>query len=91
LSSVGTVETKSYTFANHPNELVLDSGQRFGPITLAYETYGTLNEEKSNVVLIFHALPGDAHAAGKHHPDDAKPGWWNSYLYITRAIDYFDL
>jgi homoserine O-acetyltransferase len=87
LSSVGIVETKYYTFAHHPKELVLDSGQRLGPVTLAYETYGTLNSEKSNAILIFHALSGDAHAAGKHHPNDAKPGWWDSMIGPGKAFD----
>jgi len=87
LSSVGIVETKCYTFARHPNELVLDSGQRLGPITLAYETYGALNEEKSNAILIFHALSGDAHAAGMHHPNDEKPGWWDSMIGPGKAFD----
>jgi len=41
----------------------LDSGEALGPITLAYETYGSLNEDKSNAILIEHALSGDAHAA----------------------------
>lgn len=87
MSSVGIVETKYYTFAHHPKELVLDSGQRLGPVTLAYETYGTLNSEKSNAILIFHALSGDAHAAGKHHPNDAKPGWWDSMIGPGKAFD----
>lgn len=87
MSSVGIVGTKYYTFACHPNELVLDSGQRLGPITLAYETYGALNEEKSNAVLVFHALSGDAHAAGKHHPNDEKPGWWDSMIGPGKAFD----
>ena len=87
MSSVGIVETKFYTFADHPNELVLDSGQRLGPITLAYETYGTLNKEKSNAILIFHALSGDAHAAGKHHPKDAKSGWWDFVIGPGKAFD----
>jgi homoserine O-acetyltransferase len=87
LSSVGIVETKYYTFAHHPDELVLDSGQRLGPITLAYETYGGLNEEKSNAILIFHALSGDAHAAGKHDPKDEKAGWWDSMIGPGKAFD----
>jgi homoserine O-acetyltransferase len=55
-------ETKYFTFAHPPNELTLESGEKLGPITLAYETYGELNRQKSNAILALHALSGDAHA-----------------------------
>jgi homoserine O-acetyltransferase len=54
--SVGIVEKKLFTFAEPPDEMVLESGARFGPLTLAYETCGRLNEDKSNAILILHAL-----------------------------------
>lgn len=84
--SVWIVKTEYYTFAYPPNELVLESGEKLGPITLAYETYGTLNEEKSNAILIVHALSGDAHVAGYHEGDD-KPGWWDDSVGPGKAID----
>ena len=59
------VETKYFTFAHPPDELVLESGEKLGPVTLAYETYGTLNKQKSNAILVLHALSGDAHVAAK--------------------------
>jgi len=62
--SAGFVSTQYFTFAEPPHELELDSGERLGPITLAFETYGRLNADRSNAVLIEHALSGDAHAAG---------------------------
>jgi homoserine O-acetyltransferase len=62
--SVGVVKTQYFTFAEPPNEMVLDSGEKLGPITLAYETYGRLNADRSNAILACHALSGDAHAAG---------------------------
>lgn len=62
--SVGVVSTQYFTFAEPPKEMVLDSGEKLGPITLAYETYGELNAGRSNAVLACHALSGDAHAAG---------------------------
>ncbi|MBM3707657.1 MAG: homoserine O-acetyltransferase [Actinobacteria bacterium] len=77
LNSAGIVKTKHYTFAFPPDELVLCSGEKLGPITIAYETYGVLNKNKDNAILIFHALSGDAHAAGYHNEKDRKPGWWD--------------
>jgi len=59
--------------------MVLDSGVDLGPVSLAYETYGQLNSECSNAVLVCHALTGDAHVAGFHEGDD-KPGWWDHYV-----------
>ena len=56
-----------------------------GPITLAYETYGTFRE--NNVILILHALSGDSHAAGYYSPEDPKPGWWDSMVGPGKGID----
>ncbi len=80
------VETQYFTFANSPDELTLKSGVKLGPITLAYETYGTLNADRSNAILIFHALTGDAHAAG-FHKDAKNPGWWDAMIGPGRAFD----
>lgn len=85
--SVGIVETKYFTFAEPPNEMELDCGKKLGPITLAYETYGELNADKSNAVLILHALSGDAHAAGYHTPADRKPGWWDIMIGPHKGFD----
>ncbi len=85
--SVGIVETKYFTFAEPPNELQLECGRKLGPITLAYETYGEMNADKSNCILILHALSADAHAAGRHHPDDRKPGWWDNMIGPGKAFD----
>lgn len=75
-----TTQTQHYTFANAPNELTLESGETLGPITLAYETFGKLNADKSNVILICHALTGDAHASG-------SDGWWSSLIGEGKGID----
>lgn len=80
------VETQYYTFAYSPDELELESGVRLGPVTLAYETYGTLNESRSNAILILHALTGDAHAAG-FHEGDKDPGWWDNMIGPGKAFD----
>ena len=84
--NLGIVETQSVTFAEPLNELELKSGQRLGPITVAYETYGQLNEKKSNAILICHALTGDAHAAG-YHQGSEKPGWWDAMIGPGKAFD----
>ena len=49
--SVGIVSPQQFIFAEPPNEMVLESGRRLGPVTLAYETYGHMNADKSNVIL----------------------------------------
>ena len=85
-NDIGTVETKYYTFAHPPNELVLECGERLGPITLAYETYGRLDARRSNAILILHALSGDAHAAGVHGEDGAT-GWWEEMIGPGKGFD----
>ncbi len=65
----------------------LDSGEKLGPITLVYETYGQLNNGRSNAILIVHALSGDAHAAGVHSLENPDPGWWDSCIGPDKAFD----
>ena len=85
--SVGIVKTQYLTFAQHPQELLLECGRKLGPITLAYETYGTLSPAKDNAILILHALSGDAHAAGRHQANDKQPGWWDIMIGPGKAFD----
>jgi homoserine O-acetyltransferase/O-succinyltransferase len=85
--SVGIVKTKTYTFSHPPNKFVLENAQELGPITIAYETYGELNENRDNVILIEHALTASAHAAGKHSPGDKYPGWWDVMVGPGKAFD----
>ena len=80
------METQYFTFANPPDELILESGEKLGPITLAYETYGALNEGKSNAILILHALSGDSHVAG-FHQGESNPGWWDTMIGPGKAFD----
>ncbi len=86
-ATVGLVEKKYLTFADPPDRFKLESGSDIGPVTLAYETCGTLNEDKSNAVLIFHALTGDSHVAGYYNPKDPKPGWWDIMVGPGKGID----
>jgi homoserine O-acetyltransferase len=64
----------------------LDSGAEIGPITVAYQTYGTLNAEKSNAVLVCHALTGDQYVA-EPHPVTGKPGWWSLMVGPGKPLD----
>ena len=78
------VETQYYKIDKN---IKFDSGVEFGPITVAYETYGKLNEAKDNAILVIHALTGDAHAAGYHSENDKKPGWWDDMIGSGKAFD----
>jgi homoserine O-acetyltransferase len=64
----------------------LDCGVDFGPITVAYQTYGELNDQRSNAILICHALTGDQFAA-EPHPVTGKAGWWDLMIGPGRPID----
>lgn len=82
--SVGVVAPQ---IARFEEPLTLDCGQALNSHELIYETYGTLNKQKNNAVLVCHALSGDHHAAGKHHIGDEKSGWWDSCIGPGKAID----
>jgi homoserine O-acetyltransferase len=67
--------------------LTLDCGRTLARHELMVETYGELNAERSNAILICHALSGDHHAAGYHSEQDRKPGWWDSAIGPGKPID----
>ena len=66
--------------------LMLDAGRALSPFTVAFKTYGTLNDERSNLVLICHALTGDQFAASRH-PVTGKAGWWDMMIGPGKPID----
>lgn len=84
--SIGLVPIQTFTFARK-EPFVLENGASLSPVTLTYETYGRLNVDRSNAILICHALSGSAHAAGYHSIEDAKPGWWNDCIGPGKAFD----
>ena len=86
-NSVGIVETKVIRVVDQDKPLQLECGKALAPVDVAYETYGELNETCDNVILICHALSGNAHVAGKNSPDDAKPGWWEIMVGPGKGID----
>jgi len=86
------VETQFFTYET----LKLQNGTEFGPVTLAYETYGTLNQQHDNAILLFHALTGSQHAAGynpavpgigEHWTDVCQTGWWDEFIGPGKAVD----
>ena len=82
--SVGIVEPQQI----HIDEpLTLRSGKVLLAWDIVYETYGELNSDKTNAVLVCHALSGDHHAAGYHAGDKKKPGWWETCIGPGKAID----
>ncbi len=68
------------------NALYLESGRILEPYELVYETYGELNQDKSNVIVLCHALTGSHHAAGRYE-GDRKAGWWDDMIGESKPID----
>ncbi|MWJ27809.1 homoserine O-acetyltransferase [Halomonas sp. ZH2S] len=73
--------------AHFDTPLALACGKVLPAYDLVYETYGTLNAQRNNAVLICHALSGHHHAAGYHSLEDPKPGWWDAHIGPGKSID----
>ncbi len=76
-----------------PKQLVLEKGFRFthgdtiAPFTIQYETFGELNADRSNAILVCHALSASAHAAGKYSDGEERAGWWDGLIGYGKGID----
>ncbi len=84
--SAGVQATGHVVTFSEDQPLKLDCGVSIAPVTIAYQTYGRMNADKSNIILICHALTGDQHAASSH-PVTGKPGWWNYMVGPGKPID----
>lgn len=84
VDDVGIVEPQTAHFSE---PLALASGNQLDNFDIVYEAYGELNAERSNAILICHALSGNHHVAGFHSPEDKKPGWWDNAIGPNKAID----
>lgn len=84
INSVGIVAPKTAYFSQ---PLPLKCGETLPQFHLVYETYGELNADKSNAVLICHALSGNHHVAGKHAAEDKYPGWWDNFVGPGKPLD----
>ncbi len=79
--------------AGPPKRFVIEEGFRFqqgqtlAPFSIQYETFGTLNHDRSNAILVCHALSASAHAAGRYSAEDEKPGWWDGLIGHGKGID----
>lgn len=86
-SPLGQVDYQFLTVFDRPDDrLRLQSGATFGPVTVAYQTYGRLNPSGDNAILICHALSGDSHVAGIH-AENGRTGWWEIMVGPDKPLD----
>jgi homoserine O-acetyltransferase len=94
--SIGNVRTRFFEFHNPRKPLRLSCGAKLSRFTLAYEMYGEMNNDLSNVVLLFHAMTGSQHAAGTNRrvpgldgrwTDEMHTGWWDGFVGPGKALD----
>ena len=95
MSELRQVKTQFQVIATPDNPFMFRNGESLDHVTIAYETYGTLNEEKSNAILLFHAFSGSQHAAG-YNPavegndlwtQECNDGWWELFIGPGKALD----
>lgn len=83
-------EKRFFTFADPKigeKKLTLECGTELGPVTIAWESWGKLNETKDNLILLLHAFSGDSHAAGVYKHEESKAGWWDFLIGPGKGID----
>jgi len=94
--SIGPVETRFFEYHDPERPLELRVGGSLPRFTLAYEMYGRMNEDRSNVILLYHAMTGSQHAAGINHEvpgldgrwtEELHEGWWNGFVGPEKALD----
>ncbi len=94
--SIGKTQTRFVEYHDPDNPLVLRVGRPLARFTLAYEMYGRMNADKSNVILLFHAMTGSQHAAGINTTvpgldgrwtEEVHEGWWNGFIGPDKALD----
>jgi homoserine O-acetyltransferase len=94
--SIGKVQTRYFEYDDPDHPLVLRIGEPLSHFTLAYETYGRMNADRSNVILLYHAMTGSQHAAGINTSirgldgrwtEDVYEGWWNGFIGPGKALD----
>ncbi len=83
-NTIGIVASKT---ANFNQALTLKSGEVLPHFSLVYEAYGTLNADKSNAVIVCHALSGNHHVAGKYSESDKSAGWWDNLIGPNKPLD----
>ena len=83
---MGNIEYSQTQILKIKEPMTLKSGKTLDNIEIAYETYGKLNENKDNAILVLHALTGSAHAAYTHK-DTGKVGWWDDMIGADKAFD----
>ncbi len=95
MSEIGSVETRFEILATRDEPFVFRSGESLDHVEIAYETYGELNEDRSNAILLFHAFSGSQHAAGTNRwvkenefwTQECVPGWWDPFIGPGKALD----
>ena len=93
---IGPVQTRFFEYQNPDDPLVLRVGHPMSRFTLAYELYGQMNADRTNVILLFHAMTGSQHAAGTNTrvaeldgrwTEEVHEGWWNGFIGPEKALD----
>ena len=95
MSKLGQIETQILTIATPESPFTFRNGDSLDHVELAYETWGTLDKDRSNAILLFHAFSGSQHAAG-YNPDfpcnefwtpECHYGWWEEFIGPGKALD----